>query len=431
LNVRTRKQIFAIATALLGLSAALFLPSVDAAPGLPLAQVLKPRATELPSGTDVFKNFSFGTAVAVRNDVALVGMPGVFAFQPPSGAAVAIFTRDATGIWRRTGTLRPIDTAPVDGFGKTISYRDNIAIIGANRAAYVFRRTPEGWKQTDKLAPPSTENLLSFAHSLDHQDGAVTIGATFLDPNSPFGSWQLSSVYAFEITSAGKRLRTQKLVPSDSQAFDNFGIDVCMTHDTVVVGAPIRTGPNGPAGAAYVFKRTPAGWVERQKLIASDSGPGGAPDRFGWGVAIDNDMIIVGAPGHRQEFTEEGQFIAGGAAYIFTRSAGVWAERDKLRPTPEESGQYSNFGEHIVMFGGRIAITSRFFGGLLNVYQRVDNEVTLLGVDERLKGRLQAFTSLSLSNYVLMAGRPIDIGIPDPPDPFDRVYVYNVRQPLQ
>jgi hypothetical protein len=81
LNVRSRKQLFAIATALLGLSATLFSPSVDAAPGLPLVQVLKQRVAELPSDTVPLKSLGFGAAVAVRDDVALVGMPGVPGFR--------------------------------------------------------------------------------------------------------------------------------------------------------------------------------------------------------------------------------------------------------------------------------------------------------------------------------------------------------------
>jgi hypothetical protein len=83
------------------------------------------------------------------------------------------------------------------------------------------------------------------------------------------------------------------------------------------------------------------------------------------------------------------------------------------------------------MFGARIAITGRLSNGLLYAYQRDGNEVTLLGVDEHLTGRsFLPVMSLSLSNFVLMAGIPEDAS-PSTTLPGERVHVYNIRQPLQ
>ena len=65
-----------------------------------------------------------------------------------------------------------------------------------------------------------------------------------------------------------------------------------MDGDTLVVGAPYKASGQG---AAYVYTRT-AGetWTQTAKLVASD---GVGNDAFGYSVAIDGDVIVVGAPG--------------------------------------------------------------------------------------------------------------------------------------
>jgi hypothetical protein len=62
--------------------------------------------------------------------------------------------------------------------------------------------------------------------------------------------------------------------------------------------------------------------TEVQKLIPIDLESG---DRFGSSVAIDGDTAIIGAAGEG----DVGSF-GNGAAYVFTRSGGVWTEQAKL-----------------------------------------------------------------------------------------------------
>ena len=115
----------------------------------------------------------------------------------------------------------------------------------------------------------------------------------------------------------------QKLTGADGAGGDLFGSAVAVDGDTVVVGALLDDNANGTdAGAAYVFVLSGATWSQQAKLLASD-GVGG--DRFGNSVALDGDVLIVGA-----YFDDNANGTSAGAAYVFNRSGNTWTEEAKL-----------------------------------------------------------------------------------------------------
>src|SRR5690349_12315135 len=79
--------------------------------------------------------------------------------------------------------------------------------------------------------------------------------------------------------------------------------------------------PRPEAEGAVAEAASALNWVERQKLVAGDAS---AMSRFGHSVAIDGDTAVVGAI-----FDDEKGDDAG-AAYVFVRSGGQWAEEQKL-----------------------------------------------------------------------------------------------------
>ena len=103
-----------------------------------------------------------------------------------------------------------------------------------------------------------------------------------------------------------------------------------------MIGAERHEDPTLPinSGAVYVYDRTSAGaeFVETVKLTASDAG---ASDAFGTSVAIDGDVMLVGAP------TADGTETNQGATYVFGRVGGLWSELAILEPgTPSASGLF-------------------------------------------------------------------------------------------
>lgn len=139
----------------------------------------------------------------------------------------------------------------------------------------------------------------------------------------------LSSTYAQNYQDQGK------LVASDRKALTELGASVDISGDYAVVGSTKEymneLGGDSlvGAGAVYIFKRQPNNsWNQVQKIVNSDRQD---YDNFGVDVSIDGTTLIVGASG--QDFDENGlSFVpASGAAYIYDRQLnGQWTFTQKI-----------------------------------------------------------------------------------------------------
>jgi hypothetical protein len=115
-----------------------------------------------------------------------------------------------------------------------------------------------------------------------------------------------------------------KLVASDGTRRDRFGWSVSICGDTALMGAYTDDDAGISAGSAYVFDRTGSAWTETTKLIASDAA--GSED-FGYSVSLDGDTALIGAMLH----SGPPGGTASGAAYVFERTETGWVETQKLK----------------------------------------------------------------------------------------------------
>ena len=159
---------------------------------------------------------------------------------------------------------------------------------------------------------------------------------------------------------------------SNTGVDDRFGWSMAASGDTVVVGAPFEdsnaSGVNGDqannsagnAGAAYVFVKTGAGWVQQAYLKASNAGTG---DNFGQSVAISGDTLVVGA--HLEDSDATGVNGSGsnnnasgsGAAYVFVRNGGGWSQQAYLKASNTSGGvKPDQFGWSVAVSGDTIVV---------------------------------------------------------------------------
>ena len=139
------------------------------------------------------------------------------------------------------------------------------------------------------------------------------------------------------------------LTAPDAAAGDQFGWDVAISGDTLIVGAPFDDDAGDDAGSAYVFTRDEGGgWSQVAKLTAPDAAAG---DWFGWSVALSGDTLIVGAP-----FDDDAGADAG-SAYLFARDqggAGAWGQVAKLTPAAAAAGH--GFGFSVALSGDTLIV---------------------------------------------------------------------------
>jgi trimeric autotransporter adhesin len=137
---------------------------------------------------------------------------------------------------------------------------------------------------------------------------------------------------------------------------DEFGFWIDTDGDTIVVGAHLEdsnaTGIDGnqsndgapAAGAAYVFRRQNNVWKQEAYLKAFNTD---AFDEFGRGVAIDDNVIAVGAPFESSDGPDPDSdgLDASGAVYIFRRTGDEWQQEAYVKASNPQS--CALFGLHV------------------------------------------------------------------------------------
>lgn len=295
-------------------------------------------ANPLPANCTVEEYF--GSAVAISGDTAIVGSTGDDVGVNANQGAAYIFERSGS-TWSLIRTIAAADGSANDFFGSKVAINGNTAIVGVysdavgpnayQGSAYIFERNFGGtnnWGEVKKLTASDATAEDWFGWSVGISGDTVIVGAFLKDigPSNARGS-----AYVFERNSGGANNwgEVKKLTASDGAALDNFGSSVAISGNTAVVGAFIDDiGATVNQGSVYVFERNNGGannWGELRKITASD---GSALDQFGWSVAIDGNLMVVGA------FVDDvGTNNNQGSAYVYERNTGGannWGQVKKL-----------------------------------------------------------------------------------------------------
>ena len=341
---------------------------------------------------------AFGSAIAIDGDVAVIG-----ARLAKGGNGSAYVFRLVDGQWVEQQELeaslegRVEGQGPVKGqFGRAVAVSGDWIAVGAPRDNFfdfllrlkmgsvsMFEYTgtnPEDpWEFDDLLgylipAGIPAGELFGTSVALDGPVLAVgAVGDDLLVPNS-------GAAFVYSLDTAGTWTLDRKLkalrepldcapdqsLQSDAFNGDNFGISVAVLGDRVVVGADgrkrsrqnnacgfITTANENANGGAYVYNETPLGsgnWDFEQRLEPADANNKKA---FGRSLAIDTNVIAVGA------FGDDGSGFFSGAAYIYRlEDEGLedeaWAQDTELRAS--DAQRDDNFGVSVGVDGERVVI---------------------------------------------------------------------------
>ena len=197
--------------------------------------------------------------------------------------------------------------------------------------------------EVKKLLASDAQEFDTFGISVAVSGDTAVVGATQVNAESNRGA-----VYIFQRDQGGADNwgEVTRLHASDGAAFDAFGRSVAVSGDTVVVGANMEDMLSEEAGAAYVFRRDEGGvdhWGEVKKLLASDAQ---FRDEFGGSVAVNGDTVVVGAN------MEDAGGSEAGAAYVFQRDEGGvdnWGEVKKLLAS--DAQEFDFFGQSVAVSG--------------------------------------------------------------------------------
>lgn len=285
------------------------------------------QATLEPPAGPQFNVSAFGV-VALSGNTILVGAPTAD-INGEGGGAAYVFERSGT-TWSGPVTLAPLDRYSNYRFGQDVALDGSTAIVGATGAdaAYVFVKSGGSWRQQAKFSSGVRHN--GFGTSVAVHGDIAVIGA----PQDNYGAnTSQGSAYIFTRSGSSWSSSPKRVTGSDATAKSQFGSDVAIDGDTILVGA-------ANARAAYVF--TGAGVVERAKLTAPEA------NQFGYSLALRDGRAIVGGL-----FENPSSSNYQGAAYVFEGSGTSWVQTNRLTqppPTPNHGQTYR------VAFDGKTAL---------------------------------------------------------------------------
>jgi hypothetical protein len=219
--------------------------------------------------------------------------------------------------------------------------------------------------ELNKIIAPDGATFDQFGTNVDIEGDTVVIGAPSADITPGVSQ---GAAYVYFRTGDSWFLQT-KLMAFESSINEMFGISVAISGNTIIVGAPAADiGNNSDQGTAYIFVRNGATWSLQQKLIAAD-GRGGS--QFGNSVAIDGDTVVIGS------FADRIGSLPTGSAYVYTRSGETWMQQAKLFDSnPNFSDE---FGYRVAVDNDTAVVSARFGDvgsntsqGVVCVFKRTD-----------------------------------------------------------
>jgi hypothetical protein len=309
------------------------------------------------TASDVASGDHCGTALAISGDTLVLGSAGDDELYAATGSAY-VFVRSGSS-WIQQARLNADDAANSDQFGLSVAIDGDTIAVGAMYddttrgsdvgSVYIFVRTLTTWTQQAKLTAGDGQPGDYFGRAVAVAGDSVLVGASSRYSDR-------GGAYVF-VRNAGVWTQQALLLAGDAAGGDSFGYAVALDGDTALIGARAAdlTGA-ADAGSAYVFVRSGGIWSQQAKLTASGAA---ASDRFGTAVALEGDTALIGA-----DLDDAGA----GAAYIFTRSGGVWTEREpKLGPGQVSAGNH--FGVSVALRAGIAVVGAEYAGnGLAFAY---------------------------------------------------------------
>ena len=290
-----------------------------------------------------------------------------------SAGAVWVFTRDSDGNWTQQGN-KLVGTGAVgsagQGLGIALSADGNTLAFGGEAdngdagAAWVFTRTAGVWSQQgSKLvgtgATGNANQGLDVALSAD--GNTLAVGGRADDTG-------IGATWVFTRTAGVWSQQGSKLVGTGNVGASVQGIAVALSADgnTLAVGGE---GDDTLAGAVWVFTRTGSTWTQQgAKLTGSDAVTPSEQGQF-VSLSADGNTLAVGGPSDD---------TATGAAWIYTRSNGVWTQQgSKLVGTGATGAAGQGAGVSLSKIGDTLAVGGEFDNssvGAVWIYTR-ENDV--------------------------------------------------------
>lgn len=310
-----------------------------------------------------FVGTGFGRSISLDGSTLAVGAPHSDEFADSSGSVYVFVANGST--WIQEAMITASDPGPSDVFGGPALSGDRLAIAAPGDdgllpadpltrygSVYIFERSGTHWTEVTKLMASDAARMDAFGCGIDLDGDTLLVGACRDDHGSgdnegsayifvhENGAWSEQAKLVGSSTSPGSLFgaqlslngKTAAIVAQDqlyvfqqrgaewievavltAPSGGPFATDVdLVSEDLLVASVPSDDTVSQDAGATYVYVRDGAEWLLASTLVPAIAGPANS---YGFRVAADAGMVLVGAP------TESVSAPFAGAAYIYEHGA--------------------------------------------------------------------------------------------------------------
>jgi len=234
--------------------------------------------------------------------------------------------------------LTPAGGAPVDWAGTSVALEGGVALVGS--PGDDEQGAISGSAAIIDATSGETMFVLVAADGAagDQFGGSVALDGGLALVGAAFadgGGVESGAAYLFDAVTG---LPLAKLLPSDGQAGDRFGFSVAIDGPLALIGATYDSDHGTHSGAAYLFNANTG--QELVKLVATD---GTHHDEFGCSVALSADqrLALVGA------LEDDIYGLGSGSAYLFDVTTG----QQLAKLVPSSGSADAEFGASVALAG--------------------------------------------------------------------------------
>jgi hypothetical protein len=274
----------------------------------------------------------FSVSLSADGNTAIVGGVGDSSY---AGAAW-VFTRSG-GMWAQQGN-KLVGTGAVggawQGWSVSLSADGNTAIVGGpydssyTGAAWVFKRSGGVWSQQgDKLVGTGAAGGAFQGRSVSlSADGNTAIVGGPYDSSYAGAAWVFKRSGGVWSQQGDKLVGTGAVFGAQFNILQGWSVSLSADGNTAIVGGPY----DGSDGAAWVFTRSGGVWSQQGDKLVGTGALDEAAQGYSVSLSSDGNTAIVGGP-NDSSYAWSGQGKnpppKRGAAWVFTRSGGVWSQQ--------------------------------------------------------------------------------------------------------
>jgi hypothetical protein len=281
------------------------------------------------------------------------------------------------------------------------------------------------WTQEDKLTivnASEPQHLSAKIHANGTTSSAMAVSGNTMVVGAELTNAPYGVVFVYD-WNGSQWIERAKLFPDDRfiGGGHGFGDSVAIDGNLMIVGAPSDKTRGTNAGAAYIFEKVDGVWVQQAKLLANGLA---ANDAFGTAVGIDvsggGTFAIIGAPGAGNDNND--------TAYLFQRSGSTWIERNFALDTSGDLGRAVAIDGGMVAVGAPARAVSSIPGvGVVYVYQIVNNQLSFrTTLTPSNPDAFEAFgSSVAMTSSRIVVGAPGWDGVLDNRADQGRAFVFD------